>query len=231
MFQPQAVTLLDKQATKAHLSCLPAHGPSSPGPWRCHWCLWCQTGLSNKERKCHSCRDKTTELKLVSGHAGIDSWVFLYLQLPDGRLSLLDQPQVVFSDGLSLSLHLVITAGTHIDEIKKRIRRTVTEMIGMINDNKWTYLGKGDTFPKLSSGCPPCQRKLKGSDKHTVLCACYYNCGGRSLLYACSNDSGCTGCYKTYGAHDHLIKYNLVKYQQQSSSSKNVRWANKPCCF
>lgn len=43
---------------------------------------------------------------------------YLYLQLPDGRLSLLDQPQVFFSDGLGLSLHLGVTAGTNIDAVR-----------------------------------------------------------------------------------------------------------------
>lgn len=34
----------------AHLSCLPAHGPSCPGLWRCHWYLWCQPESSNIKR-------------------------------------------------------------------------------------------------------------------------------------------------------------------------------------
>lgn len=87
-------------------------------------------------------------------------WTFdsyLYLQLPDGWLPLHDQPQVFFSDGLSLSLRLGITAGTNLGEIIIIIVLIITDIIIiMINDNKkWAYLRKAGTFPKLSSGCPP----------------------------------------------------------------------------
>lgn len=114
-------------------------------------------------------RGSCVHVFMYQRHAAVMLWTFdsySYLQLPDGRLSLLNQPQVIFSDGLGLSLQLGVTARTNLDAIRT-IRITFDIIMTSQNDNnqnnqkQWAYFENGVTYPKLSSGWPPCWRKQK----------------------------------------------------------------------
>lgn len=76
------------QVTDPHLSCLPAHEPSPPGPWRYHWYLRYQTELRNTNRngmftikknlRCHlgPCHcDKQQNKELRSNTSAAEMWI------------------------------------------------------------------------------------------------------------------------------------------------------------